>query len=94
MSSQLLGILGLDHTLKILCDIITRIPNIPVLIFANKMDLGGNMTPSEIIEKLDINPQMKRFQWMIQECSAVQYQGVNEGLIWLTNKIVKNSKQK
>ena len=51
------------------------------LIFANKQDLNGAVSPIELNKILEIEKINNR-KWFI---SAVNNQGIKEGLDWLTN---------
>lgn len=57
-----------------------------ILIFANKQDLPGAMHVSEVAEKLKLHTISQR-RWHIQSTCAKTGQGLNEGLMWLTNNI-------
>eukprot|EP00347_Sterkiella_histriomuscorum_P001901 403370234 len=65
--------------------------NIPVLVYANKSDLNGIMSPAEIVQLLDLQ-QYKGLKWMIQSTVGTTGQGLHEGLDWLTNAIQQNQK--
>ena len=56
---------------------------IPILFFANKMDLDGVMLASECSDALDLH-QIKDKAWQICECSALTGKGINAGLDWLS----------
>jgi signal recognition particle receptor subunit beta len=57
-----------------------------LLVFANKHDLGGAMTVSEVSETLKLN-QLRGRRWYIQGCSANRGEGLQEGMEWLVNSI-------
>ena len=57
------------------------------LIFANKQDLNGAVSPNELTKILEIE-KIKNRKWFIQGSSAVNGQGIKEGLDWLTNIIL------
>ena len=57
------------------------------LIFANKQDLNGDVSPNELTKILEID-KIKNRKWFIQGSSAVNGQGIKEGLDWLTNIIL------
>ena len=56
-----------------------------IVIFANKQDMRGAMTGSEIAEALE----MKRIRqpWFVQPTSAQTGQGLTEGLDWLAAQL-------
>eukprot|EP00002_Diphylleia_rotans_P017549 TRINITY_DN3406_c0_g1_i1.p1 TRINITY_DN3406_c0_g1~~TRINITY_DN3406_c0_g1_i1.p1 ORF type:complete len:181 (-),score=43.52 TRINITY_DN3406_c0_g1_i1:427-969(-) len=57
-----------------------------LLVLANKQDLAGAMTPTEVSEGLGL-ATLKQRQWAIFQCSAVKGEGLNEGLDWLVNTL-------
>ena len=68
---------------------------IPILIYANKQDLGDSMTADFLIQELDLkdnstcNPNSLIH---IQECSCKGDNpgaGLQEGFQWLTNQIIR-----
>jgi len=61
---------------------------VPVLIYANKQDLPGALSPSEIIDKMGLK-QIKGRDWTVQGASAVEGKGLNEGLDWMANALLK-----
>ena len=55
-----------------------------LLIYANKMDLPGSMSVSEIANILELQGKLPRStKWYIQASVAVSGQGLYEGLDWL-----------
>jgi ADP-ribosylation factor-like protein 6 len=65
---------------------------IPILFFANKMDLPMAMTEQEVAKELSLDKITDR-PWHIQASSAVKGFGVNEGISWLTEIIMRNKKK-
>eukprot|EP00382_Lankesteria_abbotti_P005128 CAMPEP_0113848302 /NCGR_PEP_ID=MMETSP0372-20130328/2400_1 /TAXON_ID=340204 /ORGANISM="Lankesteria abbotti" /LENGTH=183 /DNA_ID=CAMNT_0000817767 /DNA_START=211 /DNA_END=762 /DNA_ORIENTATION=+ /assembly_acc=CAM_ASM_000359 len=61
-----------------------ELKGVALMVFANKQDLPGVMTPAEISEKLNL-PSIKNRQWVIFQTSAMKGTGISEGLDWLTN---------
>mmetsp|Transcript_23347 Transcript_23347/g.30488 ORF Transcript_23347/g.30488 Transcript_23347/m.30488 type:complete len:183 (+) Transcript_23347:172-720(+) len=57
-----------------------------LLVFANKQDLPGSMTASEITDKLDLH-NLRRRQWYMQACCATTGDGLYEGLDWLSSSL-------
>ncbi|CAK4079232.1 unnamed protein product [Aphanomyces euteiches] len=53
-----------------------------LLVYANKQDLPGALSSSEIVEKLSLKSVTSN-PWFIQPCSAVAATGLYEGLEWL-----------
>jgi ADP-ribosylation factor-like protein 1 len=60
-----------------------------LLVFANKQDIPGAMSPAEVSDALGLN-RLKQRQWAIHKCSAVKGDGLNEGLDWLVNTLQGN----
>ena len=59
-----------------------------LLIFCNKQDLVGAMSPEEIVEVLGLREE--RFStrhWTIQACSAVTGDGLVDGVDWMVQDI-------
>ena len=59
-----------------------------LLVFANKQDLGGACTASEIATLLELHSE--RFStrhWEIHGCSAVTGEGLVDGIAWLVKDI-------
>jgi len=65
-----------------------ELKNAPLLIFANKQDLPGAFSPSEIIEKMNLN-SIKNRRWIVQGCSATEGRGLSEGMDWMASAILK-----
>eukprot|EP01027_Heterolobosea_sp_BB2_P010471 GEZU01015366.1.p1 GENE.GEZU01015366.1~~GEZU01015366.1.p1 ORF type:complete len:199 (+),score=27.87 GEZU01015366.1:44-598(+) len=57
-----------------------------LLVFANKQDLAGALTPQEISEVLELDKITTR-HWVIQSCSAVTGEGLVTGIDWITRDI-------
>lgn len=60
---------------------------IPILIFANKMDLPNAITPVECTEELRLHEITSR-PWTIIPSVAINGDGLEEGVSWLTAKFV------
>ncbi|KAF5960296.1 hypothetical protein HYC85_001505 [Camellia sinensis] len=54
-----------------------------ILVFANKQDMKGAMTPMEVCEGLGLY-DLKNRKWHIQGTCALKGDGLYEGLDWLT----------
>jgi small GTP-binding protein len=57
-----------------------------LLVYANKQDLPGAMTPSEVGEKLGLHSIRDR-EWYIQSTCGVSGDGLYEGLNWLADAV-------
>ena len=64
---------------------------VPVLIFANKQDLLNAARANEIAEGLNLHTIRDR-PWHIQPCSAINGEGVKDGLAWISKNIQKKKK--
>jgi GTPase SAR1 family protein len=54
---------------------------IPLLVFANKQDIKGAMTPEEVEDALHLH-NFKGRPYYVQGCSAMSGEGLTEGLEW------------
>eukprot|EP00761_Pharyngomonas_kirbyi_P003754 gb/GECH01003758.1/.p1 GENE.gb/GECH01003758.1/~~gb/GECH01003758.1/.p1 ORF type:complete len:185 (+),score=50.96 gb/GECH01003758.1/:1-555(+) len=54
-----------------------------LLIFANKQDLDGSLSPNEISNFLELD-QIKTRHWCITPCSAFTGEGLVDGIEWVT----------
>lgn len=63
-----------------------RLSGVPILILANKQDLGTAATAAEISVDLELH-SIRRHNWRIQDCSAVNNTGIKEGMQWLVKEI-------
>lgn len=57
-----------------------------VLVFANKQDMKGCLTPAEICEALGLH-NLKGRKWQVQSAIAIRGEGLYEGLDWLANTL-------
>lgn len=58
------------------------------LIFANKQDLPGAMTPGEVSQELGLAKMMNsNHPWFVQGSAMTQGLGINEGLEWLSTHL-------
>ncbi len=62
-------------------------PSVPMLFFANKMDLPGAQDPSEVSMQLGLT-QLTR-PWQIAASNALTGEGVNAGIDWLVQVLNK-----
>merc|ERR1719282_2189031 len=58
-----------------------------LLVFANKMDLPGAASVSQVAESLQLHG-MKTRKWHVQATCAATGDGLYEGLDWLSNEMV------
>jgi len=63
-----------------------RLSGASLLVYANKQDLDGAMSVSEIREALDLNA-LTTHHWKILPCSAVLGTNLVEGLDWVVNEV-------
>jgi len=68
-----------------------ELKNIVLLILANKQDLPNAMTSKELSENLHMST-FRNIQWHIQQCCAVNGNGLSEGLDWLSSALNKRKK--
>ncbi|KAI9763484.1 MAG: Arf GTPase arl1 [Geoglossum simile] len=61
-----------------------------LLVFANKQDQPGAKGAGDISEALKLG-ELKDRNWSIVACSAVDGQGINEGMDWLVNTVQQDS---
>ena len=59
--------------------------DVPILIFANKQDLGV-MNTQEIVSGLGLE-ELKGRPWYVQGCSAISGDGLFEGFEWVSKQI-------
>eukprot|EP01102_Stenamoeba_stenopodia_P017102 TRINITY_DN6086_c0_g1_i1.p1 TRINITY_DN6086_c0_g1~~TRINITY_DN6086_c0_g1_i1.p1 ORF type:complete len:181 (+),score=35.21 TRINITY_DN6086_c0_g1_i1:215-757(+) len=57
-----------------------------LLVFANKQDLPGAVSPTQVSEALGL-PMLKNREWALFKTSAIQGTGLYEGLDWLSNTL-------
>lgn len=67
----------LEETGQELSELLTeqKLLNVPLLVYANKQDMVGAVTASEIAEGLGLH-MIKDRDWQIQACVAIQAKGV------------------
>ena len=68
-----------------------RLKDAAFLIFANKQDLNGAISPIELTKILEIE-KIKNRKWFVQGSSAVNGQGIKEGLNWLIDTLLIDKK--
>ncbi|KAI9799766.1 MAG: ADP-ribosylation factor, Arf Arf6 [Piccolia ochrophora] len=57
-----------------------------LLVFANKQDVSGAMTPTEVTEKLQLSKLKDKIWYVVPSC-ATTGEGLFEGLGWLSNNV-------
>jgi len=65
-----------------------ELKGVPVLIFSNKQDVEGALTPGKMSEALGLDGEKGR-EWSIRGSCAIKGEGLEEGLDWLVNVIQK-----
>eukprot|EP00968_Pinguiococcus_pyrenoidosus_P005224 scaffold335_cov253-Pinguiococcus_pyrenoidosus.AAC.6 len=70
-----------------------RQSTMPLLIFCNKMDLPGALTPAECVESLELEKIRDR-PWHIAASNALTGEGVGEGILWLAETILEAPESK
>ncbi len=61
-----------------------------LLIFANKQDLAGALSPEQISEALDLNNEIfERRHWAVEPCSAATGDGLLKGVGWIVDDVAK-----
>jgi len=58
----------------------------PLLVFANKQDLPGALSTSQVVEELGLH-RIRTRQWFIQASVALTGDGIYEGLDWLSEAV-------
>lgn len=57
-----------------------------LLVFANKQDLPGAVSASDLTERLAL-PEQRSRKWYVQASCAPEGTGLFEGLDWLANQL-------
>jgi signal recognition particle receptor subunit beta len=70
-----------------------ELQNIPLLIFANKMDLPNAMPPNVVTECLRLHSITNR-KWHLQPCVATTGEGLGLGFQWLVDTLNMNERPK
>lgn len=64
-----------------------KLKGVPLLVYANKQDLGQAVTAAEIAEGLGLH-NIKDRDWQIQSCIAIDGKGVKVNQLYL-NRVIK-----
>jgi hypothetical protein len=59
-----------------------ELKSVPVLVFANKQDVEGALSPAEISDKLGLAGGEKGREWSVRGSCATKGEGLEEGLDW------------
>lgn len=62
------------------------IENLPILIFANKQDKPNSFSIAEVVEKLELSKQKRK--WHVTASVATTGEGIDAGFDWLFNEIL------
>lgn len=62
-----------------------------ILVFANKQDMKGCLTPAEVCTALGL-PEMRHRKWHVQSAVAIRGEGLYEGLDWLASTLKSSNK--
>lgn len=62
-----------------------------LMVFANKQDLAGAMSPAEVTEKLGLH-KMRERSWYVHPSCATTGEGLFEGLQWLSQNVKGTSR--
>ncbi|KAK3672398.1 ADP-ribosylation factor, Arf Arf6 [Recurvomyces mirabilis] len=58
-----------------------------LLVFANKQDVRGAMSPKEVSDELALDSTAKGHVWKVEPSCATTGEGIFEGLAWLSNNV-------
>jgi ADP-ribosylation factor protein 6 len=57
-----------------------------LLVFANKQDISGALSPQDVTQRLELN-KLKNRVWYVQPSCATTGEGLLEGLNWLSTNV-------
>jgi len=60
--------------------------DVPILVYANKMDLPNALTVPQISERLGLT-QLRNRRWYVQASNATRGDGLFEGMDWLSKNV-------
>ncbi|GMI36890.1 hypothetical protein TrRE_jg11112 [Triparma retinervis] len=66
--------------------------SLPLLFFSNKMDVPGALSPVEVMKGMELE-EIKDRPWHITASNAITGAGVEEGVAWLSEKIIENQER-
>ncbi|KAL1297358.1 hypothetical protein AAFC00_004899 [Neodothiora populina] len=58
-----------------------------LLVFANKQDINGAMSPKDVSDALNLNTVAKNHIWKVEPSCATTGEGIFEGLAWLSSHV-------
>jgi len=70
-----------------------ELQGLPILFFANKMDIPGALTPHEVAESLDLADLCHDRPYNIIASNALSGHGIEEGINWLSGAILKEDRK-
>ncbi len=65
---------------------------IPILFFANKMDVPGSCAPVDVMRSMGLE-RIDDKAWHITSSNALTGSGVDEGIEWLAEQLLENQEQ-
>eukprot|EP01083_Nonionella_stella_P082940 229139_1 len=63
-----------------------ELKNTHILVFANKQDMPGSLSDTEVSQRLAL-PTIKNRQWHVQKTCAIKGDGLDAGLEWMVNVV-------
>lgn len=66
-----------------------KLKNSKLLIYSNKRDIKGTLDEKKLEKVLELNKITQ--EWKIQDCIATTGEGLFEGMLWLSEKIVNKT---
>ena len=85
-SDRMRLVVSKEELLNMVDHVELRNRNIPILVFANKMDVKGAYSVQDVSEELELN-QIRNKRLKIFGSNALNGDGVNEGIEWLAQII-------
>ena len=65
-----------------------ELKNVPVLFFANKMDLPTALSPVECVQQLELD-KVDDKPWHIAPSNALSGEGIDDGITWLGDQMAR-----
>lgn len=75
-----------DELAELLSD--EKLKSCPILVFANKQDVGTCLKASEVAECMGL-VKLRDRTWQIQGCSATEGTGIKDGMDWVCKSVRK-----
>jgi len=69
-----------------------ELTNVPIVFFANKMDLPAALTPVECVKDLQLD-HVTKHAWHIAASNALTGEGIDEGITWLGDQMARGQKR-